>query len=125
MKIVFLSIFSSILMLTSPVRSEPVFIDFDYSYNYGYEFDFDFDDYTYHYHVNAYTYDNDSVEFLEPVVVNSACQQPQSPIVFGSNIDRLNNEDVFIKQSNIIIDNSFRTKCSDYRSSGLGSWMFE
>ncbi len=127
MKPAFFTIIVSLssLLLTQPAQSEPVFIDFDYGYNYGYRFNFDFDDYTYHYHANAYTYDNDSVKFPVPVVVNSACQQPQSPILFNPKTDRLNSEDVFIEKSNIIIDNSFRTKCSVYQSFGLGNWLFE
>ncbi|AMA08699.1 hypothetical protein [Picosynechococcus sp. PCC 73109] len=101
-------------IVVQQAKSEPVFIDFDYQYRYGYEYNYDYDDYTYYYHANVYTYSDDSVVFPVKVLVNAACQQPQYPIVLGSEADISNGTDVLIEESNVIIDNDFSTNCSAF-----------
>ncbi len=109
----------SLLVSQAAVQAKPVFVDFDYSYSYDYSYNFDYDDYTYHHHANAYTYDDDAVEFPEKVIVNSACQQPQSPKIYNAELDTLGHENIFIEESNIIIDNRFETRCSELQNNGF------
>ena len=110
------------LIVVQQAKSEPVFIDFDYQYRYGYEYNYDYDDYNYYYHANIYTYSDDSVEFPVKVLINAACQQPQSPVVLNAETDTISSVDVLIEESNVVIDNDFSTDCSAFTEKNMLLW---
>ncbi|BAW96713.1 hypothetical protein NIES970_16520 [[Synechococcus] sp. NIES-970] len=108
-----------------PVQAEPVFIDFDYQYRYGYEYNYDYDDYSYYYYANIYTYNDHSVAFSEPVLISAVCQQPQVPAVIEPQTSAFNHGNVFIEESNIIIDNNFSVECSVLTEKNNPAWVEE
>ncbi|MBV5259628.1 hypothetical protein FLX56_14505 [Synechococcus moorigangaii CMS01] len=121
-KMLLVALGSSSIILAQQVKANPVFIDFDYQYQYGYQYNYDYDDYNYYYHANAYTYRDDSVGFPVEVIISSACQQPQLPMISNIKTQKLSHENVLIAESNIIIDNSFNTDCSELEENRNISW---